>query len=222
MIAEELINQVIPALRCTDTVGEALENLNEYRVNELPVVHDKEYLGLVSDAMLQEAPGKDVMLSEIPLSHQNAYVHSSQHLYDIIRVAHENNIDTIPILKDEDNTYAGSVTVRETVKALSKSMITNTHGGILVLAMRYIDYSLAEISRLAESNGVKILSAITEPDEKDPEWVKVTLKFNTNELRSVIATFERYNYRIIARFMDTNSYHLESERLGMLFRYLEL
>jgi len=221
MIAEELINQVIPTLRQTDTVDDALENLNEFRVNELPVVHDKEYLGLVSDAMLHNATDGGVKLADISLIHQDTYALSSQHLYDLIRIANEKNIDTIPIL-NPDNNYVGSVTVRETVKALSKSMMTNTHGGILVLSMRYLDYSLAEISRLTESNGVKILSAITEPDERDPEWVKVTLKFSTNELRTVIATFERYNYHIIARFMDSDSYHLENERLGMLFKYLEI
>ncbi|WP_237717836.1 hypothetical protein [Pontibacter sp. BAB1700] len=45
MIAEELINQMIPPLKLYDTVDKALRWMDEFRVNELPVSRNRKYMG---------------------------------------------------------------------------------------------------------------------------------------------------------------------------------
>jgi acetoin utilization protein AcuB len=58
---------------------------------------------------------------------------------------------------------------------------------------------LAEISRLVESNGVKILSAMLTAN-RESAMVEVTLKMNKEDIQAVIQTFERYDYRVKAFF----------------------
>jgi seryl-tRNA(Sec) selenium transferase len=84
------------------------------------------------------------------------------------------------------------------------------------------NYSLAEISRHVESNDIKILSAFVVEDEQDSSMIKLTLKFNKTDLSRLVATFERYNYKIIAKFQETELLSNDKERLDMLLKYLSI
>ena len=55
MIAGELISNIIPPLRTSDTVRKALDRMNEFKVYHLPFVNEAQYLGLVSEEELMEA-----------------------------------------------------------------------------------------------------------------------------------------------------------------------
>jgi CBS domain-containing protein len=48
MLTVELINNNIPRLKLQDTVGKALQLINDFRVTHLPVIADEKYLGLIS------------------------------------------------------------------------------------------------------------------------------------------------------------------------------
>ena len=49
MLTIELINNNIPRLQLQDSVGKALQLINDFRVTHLPVVADSKYLGMVSE-----------------------------------------------------------------------------------------------------------------------------------------------------------------------------
>ena len=49
MLAQELINNILPQLQLTDTVSTALQLMNDFKINHLPVVSDDKYLGLISE-----------------------------------------------------------------------------------------------------------------------------------------------------------------------------
>ncbi|GAB3823116.1 hypothetical protein GCM10028895_29450 [Pontibacter rugosus] len=65
MIAEELINQMIPPLKLYDTVEKALRWMDEFRVNELPVVSNRKYMGLATELSLIELPDRARQLKEL-------------------------------------------------------------------------------------------------------------------------------------------------------------
>ena len=48
MRAEELISEIIPPLKFSETGEKALNWMNEFRVSHLPVVAKNEYVGLIS------------------------------------------------------------------------------------------------------------------------------------------------------------------------------
>jgi acetoin utilization protein AcuB len=60
-------------------------------------------------------------------------------------------------------------------------------------------------------------------DPLDKGKIKLTLKINQEDLSRVIATLERFNYRIIARYQESRTDpNNEKERLDMLMRYLNI
>ena len=84
------------------------------------------------------------------------------------------------------------------------------------------DYSLSQIAQIVESNNVKVLSMyITSPPESTR--LEVTLKVNSNDLTSVIRTFERYNYEVKTWVSNSDSMdRFYSERFDLLMKYLNI
>ena len=49
MLARELISDEIPALKTSDTGNMALELMEEYKLTELPIVNNTDFLGLITE-----------------------------------------------------------------------------------------------------------------------------------------------------------------------------
>ena len=77
------------------------------------------------------------------------------HLFDIIRLAQECDSELVAII-DGNGEFLGVSRHEDTMKAFSNTLAVQGQGGIIVLEMRFIDYSMAEISRLVESDDAKI------------------------------------------------------------------
>ncbi len=221
MIAEELINQMIPALKLTDTAEKAIIWMEELKTNQLPVIENRQFKGLISEDLILESNDLDRKISDFRLISENCYVYEEQHLFDIIRVAQEHESELVAIVNNE-NEFMGVSRHEDTMKAFANTLAVQGQGGILVLNMRMIDYSLSEISRLVESDDAKILGSFLSPNSKDPSQVYVTLKINKVDLTTVIATLERFDYVIVAKFHDQNNISTERERLDNLLNFLNI
>ena len=221
MIAEELINQMIPPLKLYDTVDKALRWMDEFRVNELPIVSNRKYMGLATELSLIELTDRSQPLKDLGLEHRDVHVMQRQHFYDVMEVAIKNKIQVVPVLDDEHE-YMGIITINDTIAAFGQMSALQGQGSILVLSMPERDYSLSQISRLIEEENVKILSAYVSPDEMDPYNIKLTLKLNTTDPSRIIATLERFEYRITAQFNDSNDNDVGRDRLDMLLKYLDI
>jgi acetoin utilization protein AcuB len=221
MIAEELINQMVPPLKLSDTGEKAVRWMDEFRLNQLPVVKNRKYLGLVTEENVLEAKNSDQILENIAFDFEHVHVQQNQHFYSVMELAIKNKVQVVPVLDDLQE-YLGVITVNDTIAAFGQMSAIQGQGGILVLCMAERDYSLSEISRLVESNNAKILSAYVSPDETDIFKIKVTLKINTGDLTRIIATLERFDYRITAQFQDTSQEPEDQDRLDMLLRYLNI
>ncbi|MFT2009180.1 CBS domain-containing protein [Pontibacter sp. 13R65] len=221
MIAEELINQMIPPLKVYDTVDKALRWMDEFRVNELAVARNRKYIGLATEVSLIELNDRNLTLEQVKLEFQDVHVMHFQHFYDVMEVAIKNKIQVVPVL-DELQEFMGIITINDTLAAFGQMSALQGQGSILVLSMPERDYSLSQISRLIEEDSAKILSAYVSPDELDPYNIKLTLKLNTTDLTRIIATLERFEYRITAQFQDGSNYDVGRDRLDMLLKYLDI
>ncbi|MBA9077715.1 MULTISPECIES: CBS domain-containing protein [Rufibacter] len=221
MIAEELINQMVPPLKLSDSGEKAVRWMEEFRLNQLPVVKNRKYLGLVTEENVLEAKDMDLVLENIPFDFEHVHVQQNQHFYNVMEVAIKNKIQVVPVLDDLQE-YLGVITVNDTIAAFGQMSAMQGQGGILVLCMAERDYSLSEISRLVESNNAKILSAYVSPDEADIFKMKLTLKINTVDLTRIVATLERFGYKITAQFQDGAETQDDNDRLDLLMRYLNI
>ena len=84
------------------------------------------------------------------------------------------------------------------------------------------DYSLAEISRIIETENTKVLSSFITDDPLDDNKIKLTLKLDQPELRHVKATLERFGYKIIDHYQEESGVSSEEDRIGNLLRFLDI
>ncbi len=221
MIAEDLINHMIPPLKSTDDAHKAIVWMEEFRCHQLPVLEGSNLLGFISEAIILEDNNVDKLLSEFDLVGANCKVKKHTHFYDILKVAAEHKLELVAVV-NEDSSYEGVITLQDTIASFAQSAAVQQPGGILVLSMDLTDYSLAEISRLIEENHAKILSCIVKEDPFDTGKIRVNLKINQLDLSRIVATLERFGYRVVGRYQETTIQGGEKERLDSLFRYLNI
>lgn len=221
MIAEELINHMIPPLKVTDDADKAIVWMEEFRCNHLPVVDKGNLLGFISEEIILESNDIGKNLADFPLVGKDCYVHLHSHFYDILKVAGDNKIQIVAVLSEEYQ-YLGLITVQDMMISFAQTASVQMQGSILVLSMDLIDYSLAEISRYVEENNAKVISSTMTEDPMDKGKIKLTLKINQTDLKRVVATFERFNYRVIGRYQEIKPEIDEKDKIDMLLRYLDI
>lgn len=221
MIAEDLVNHMIPPLKETDDAHKAIVWMEEFRCNYMPVVEDGKLMGFLSEDIILETNDIEKRVKDFDLAGINCYVHLDTHFYDILKVATDNKLPMVAVLND-DQSYCGVITVQDTLTSFAQTAAVQLPGGILVLSMNHYDYSLAEISRLVEENHAKILSSILKEDPLDGGKIRLTLKINQIDLSRIVATLERFGYKVIGRYQETRPQGDEKERIDMLLRYLDI
>jgi acetoin utilization protein AcuB len=221
MTAEELINHMIPPLKLKDDAHKAMLWMEELRSNELPVVEDEQFKGILTEDMILELNDVEKHISDFDLMYKNCVVSKNSHFYDVLKIASENEAKMVGVI-DDYGKYMGVISVQDTVTAFTQSAAAQMPGGIIVLSINVIDYSLAEISRLIEENNAKVLSSSVKEDELDSSKLRVTIKINLLDLKPIIATLDRFDYKIIGQFQETKIEDDQKDRLDMLLKYLDI
>lgn len=221
MIAAEIINHMIPPLKISDDAHKAVVWMEEFRCNHIPVVNENILLGFISEEMILEVNDIEKKIGEIELVGKDCSVSEGSHFYDILKVAGEHKLQIVGV-HNENKEYEGVITVQDIMTSFAQTAAVQMAGGILVLSLDLIDYSLAEISRLVEENSAKILSSTMVEDPMDNRKIKVTLKINQLDLTRIIATLERFGYRIIGRYQEAKKEFEDTDRIDMLMKYLNI
>ncbi len=221
MIAEDLINHMLPPLKGTDDAHKAIVWMEEFRCAYMPVVEEEKLLGFISEEIILETNDIEKQVKDFELVGQNCYVHLDTHFYDILKIAANNKLQMVAVLNHDQN-YCGVITIQDTLISFAQTAAVQLPGGILVLSMNHNDYSLAEISRLIEENHAKILSSIVKEDPLDAVKLRLTLKINQLDLSRIVATLERFGYKVIGRYHETKPEGDDKDRIDMLLRYLDI
>jgi acetoin utilization protein AcuB len=202
MLAKELLSDVIPALKTSDTGVKALYWMDIFRISHLPIINNTEFLGLISDTDIYDLNSPDEPIGNHNLSLFSPYVTEEQHVYEAIELVSNLRLSVIPVL-DVDKNYVGMITAQKLMHYMSELFAVKNPGGILVIELSANDYSLTQIAQIVESNDAKILSLyITSP--LDSTKMEITLKINRVDLTSIIQTFIRFEYIIKNSYMGNN------------------
>ncbi len=220
MTNDTIINLTIPFLKPSDNARLATELLIENKVTALPVVEDKHFLGYITESLLLDVAATKKISTLFP-EKPNAFVDSQSHYFEALRFMHLHNTDIIAVLNRSEE-FLGTITKADIATYFSKLGFTNAPGGILVLSVQNASYSIAEIGRIVESNDMKILCFYVENNTDDGFESFITLKLNKTDLTRLIASFERFGYQIEADFHESTFQSIDTERLDMLMRYLNV
>jgi len=221
MIAQHLLSEVVPPLRLSDIGQKALNWMEIFRISHLPVVDGKRLVGVVSDKIIYDLNIIDLPLGDIVDHLLPPFVKWNQHIYEVYQVISSLKLSTVPVLDIHDE-YCGVVTVFDLSQKFACLFAVQEPGGVIVLELNSVDYSLSQIAQIVEGNDAKILSFYISPIT-DSKRLTVTLKINVVDLSAIIQTFVRYDYNIVAVYMDNSSIKdLYDDRLDQLIKYMNI
>lgn len=183
MVAKEMISDVIPALKTSDTGITALNWMDIFKVSHLPIVNDEEFLGLISENDIYDLNMPEEPLGNHQLSLLRPYVTEEQHVFEVMEVLSRLKLSLVPVL-DSSKNYLGVITLMELLHYFAEISAMRHKGGIVVLEMNSNDFSMTQISQIVEGNDAKILAAFitTHPNSTQME---LTLKLNVTDLTSI-------------------------------------
>jgi CBS domain-containing protein len=220
MFASKLISDNVPPLKPADTCGRALLWMDELRVNALPVIKNREYLGLVIKSAISNPLLATTRIQDADLQFNRVFVFENQHVYDLTKVASLHKLDLVPVLNDLEE-YIGLVTVNDLVAYFAESKSVYMPGGIVILELGFKDYSMTQIAQIIESDGAHILSASVSATG-DPQKIELTIKVDKVDLTRILASFYRYSYNVVASYHQSEHRDDLKNRYDSLMHYLNM
>ena len=223
MIAENLISESIPTITPDEIGSKVLTLMEIFRVAHLPVVVGKDYFGVVSDKEIYDAENFDEKIEKyISPNLLQPHVHVNQHIFEVAGVALGCGVSIVPVL-EPDHSYIGSITRTDLAFKLAELFSSNEPGGIIVLELTEVNYSLSQIAQIIEENDARILSLYIHKPSPSSKELDVTIKVNVVDLSGIIQTFARYDYLIKATYMDQSQIRtLFDDRYDQFMRYINV
>ncbi len=220
MVAEQIMSDVVPALKPTDYCNTALSWMEVFKISHLPVVQNQTFHGLISDTMIYDANSFDVPVNSLKTKYINAQVPPHQHILEIINMFHKFSLTALPVVKNE-KMFKGLITLPTLIESLSELFAADSPGSIVVLEMHVNDYSLSQIAQIVESNEARVLACYV-TNIPESMRMRVTLKVNKEELTSILRTFERYEYEVSASYSQEDKMDdVIKDRFDSFMQYLD-
>ena len=219
MLSTRLINSGFPSVHLNDNASLALQLMDDYDVQHLPVIAEEKYLGLVAKSDLMDLSEEQVLAFDTSLIYPYS-VKGEEHFLTALKLAAEKEISLVPVI-NEQSELLGVISIAELLYRLSNFLGNNEPGGIIVLEISKRNFSFGEISRLVETNDALITqcNTFTEPETG---LVIITLKVNKIEISAIVATFQRYEY-IVRYYFGEESYANElKDNYNHLLAYLNV
>ncbi|HXB40236.1 MAG TPA: CBS domain-containing protein [Bacteroidia bacterium] len=220
MLIADLITHDIPALKPADTIEQALDWMEEFKVEHLPVLSHKSLAGIVSESDLMALQDNHGKIGDHQFRYLRPIIHPQQHAFDALKLMSGMHLTLIPVLDDNDN-YMGSVTQKSVLDKIAGFTSVMEQGGIIELELNKNDYSLTQIASIVEGNDAKILSCYV-TSTPDSNKIEVTLKINREELSRILQTFNRYNYTVKASYHQAGYEDDLKTRFDEFMRFLNI
>lgn len=220
MKAIELIQNDIPPVRINETIEKALNWMDEFKLNHIPVVNETEYVGLLSDDMVYDYNQLKDPISNINFLGKQQSVLENAHFFQVMSLISSYKLSVVPVC-DEQRNYKGSISTKKLINVFSKQSGFNSSGAVITLLVNDFDYQLSQIAQIIESNDAKILSLYSENFESNNQ-LKLTIKISDGKLGAVLQTFSRYDYTVQDVFSDDEINNQSKQRYDNLMKYLNV
>ena len=220
MIAAELIVDLLPPLKPTDTCAKAIRWMNEFKLSHLPVVDGHQLIGIISEEELYDLNDEEETLRNADCNFIDVFATADQHIFEVMSIMSENNLSVIPIL-DSDENYLGASTLPHIMALTTNTTSVKEPGGVIVLEVNQNDYSLAQIAQIVESNNAKILSSFI-TSSPDSMKMEITIKVNKQDLTRILATFDRYEYVVVESYQESDGVDDIKSRYDHLMKFLDV
>lgn len=220
MLVEELDLSELTVLKPADSIDLAITLMDEHKVMHLPVVYDNNLEGIISEDQLMNnidaTEIRELLINDTPVS-----VTHLDHLFEVLRIMNEYDLTSIPILNSKKESFMGCISIHQLMKVISEMPVVQSKGGIIVMEMQIRDLSLSQIARIVENNNALILgSLITRSPESSV--VELTLKINKSNIQPIVQSLERFNYKVISSYDQSDHEDIMQDRYDAFMKYLNI
>jgi len=193
--------------------------MDDYDIQHLPLVKEEYFVGLVNK---EDVLNLDNDQTLIHLADQLTRVGilGSMHFTAALNLFSKNELSLLPVLNEQQE-CTGVILQKNLNDLLAKFLGVDQPGAIIVVSVSPYQYSLAELSRLVETNNAQISQLNTNFDEATGALI-ITIKLNKDEAEVIIATLQRYNYQILHYFGNTIMHNDIEDHYHHLMNYLDV
>jgi len=216
----DILSDSIPPLHLEDSVLLAKETMIDHHVAHLPVIAENKLLGIITEDSLLDVESDEVLLSSMQTQFSHASVQGIGHILDTLHVCSEFQLTLIPVLSAESD-YLGSITLMDLLRHTEKIIGAGDPGAIIVLEMDRVNFTFSEIIKLAETNDAQVTQLNTYTDTLTSTFL-ITLRINKMEVSDIIATFQRYEYKIKYYFGEEQYENELRSNYNHLMNYLSI
>lgn len=215
----QLADQQIKTVEIHDLVSSAIDIIEQYDIRHLPVLDEKQFVGLISSDDLFDAE-PEASISSLERYFIKAFVRANDHFSLALRTRSKFNLDFIPVV-NEKLEYEGTIGADRMLDEISKMTGVADSSSLLVLEISRIDYALGEINRLVESNDAMIMHVNTIQDPMS-DFLQVILRINKEDVSDIVATFQRHEYTVLYYFGEESYTNELQSNLNHLLNYLNI
>jgi hypothetical protein len=195
MTTLQIADNIYPTLQLRDTIERALQLMNDSKVTYLPVTAEEKFLGLISESDLIDEENKDIATLELfQTDFVMAAVNATKHFLKAATLYNLYHTNVIPVI-NENNELLGTISSGALLVALGNLCGSSEYGALIVLEIERSHFAISEINSIVESDGATILHLNISPHPA-PGLLEITLQLNKKEIAIIVATFERYDYRV--------------------------
>jgi acetoin utilization protein AcuB len=193
--------------------------MEEYDVLHLPVLSEGKFVGLISKEDLLDGNENEV-LANLESLFLGVSIKGEEHFFTSLKLISENELSLLPVVNDQFE-LSGVLLIQNLIRSLSGFLGNETPGGIIVIEIAKQNFSFGEISRLVETNDAYITQLNTRI-EGDSGTIVATIKINKIEISDIVATFQRYDYKVRYYFGDEEYGNELKENYNHLIAYLNM
>lgn len=219
MLVKDLSFEALPQLKLTDKVYQALSLMEEHHVQDLVVVTEGKFVGIIDESSLLDVDD-DITIGEIPRPLAHHAVKAEDHFLKAFSLATSYQLSVVPVVDNEMN-LVGSIEATSLSKYVAAFLQLDAPGAIIVLEVDSNQYSFSEITRIVESNDAHITQLNTKP-VAERAFTEITLRINKLEVSDIVASFQRYDYSVKYYFGEELYTNELRENYENLMNYLNI
>ena len=122
---------------------------------------------------------------------------------------------------DSDGCYVGAISYESILDYFYRQLHFSSGSSIIELRSKIANYSLTELSRIIESEGMQIQNLFVSPQYVSSE-MDITLTVSHNNLQSVLGVLENKGYEVIQVYNEVGVQNHYKERYDHLMMYLNI
>ncbi|MDC8106065.1 CBS domain-containing protein [Chryseobacterium sp. B21-037] len=216
MFIKDYISKDFPCFSLTDSIESARSTLEDFGYTHVFIKKSHHFYGAIAREFLYDAEGT---LKDLEHQVERFAILEDNNIMDSIRLFYTFNSNVIPVINKAEK-YLGYIMCEDVFQDLSRYPLFSESGAILTVEAPARKYSMTEIANIVESNNSKFYGGFI--SFMSEEVVRVTIKISNENLASIDATFDRYDYRIVEKFYSDEKTDLFKDRFGFFQKFIEI